>query len=999
MTESLTIPQNPQLRESQDFYALRKAGLEYLESIATKWWTDFNTHDSGITILEVLSYAITDLGYRTDFQMSDILAEETEGEHSNQFHTAKNILTNRAFSELDYRKLLIDILGIDNAWLACTERGEIKMWADCEESQLITTQLPDLEEVKVRGLYNVLLELGTDREVGDLNSALLTHTISRGDLAGLTVEVLLPKWKKSDADLLAFAGAESINSISVADAELKKNYWQADFTINFKTESGNSSIELKNIKSTFISNKNGIEISIEKLEKEWVKNVLGSIFFKYHKKLKRVGELIAETRAKLMANRNLCEDFLDIQTVPIEDVAICADLDLENDANLEEVQAQVCHELQWYLSPPIHAYTLKELLDLGLSPDEIFNGPMLEHGFILDEELHNSKLGACIYASDIVNILMDISGVKAVKNLMMTQYDELGNRKVVNRKWTLQISQGHKPRLAIRKSKFLLFKSDIPFLADTEETLQRLEMLNGLTEPMALLEHENDLPIPDGKLRNLEEHYTVQDEFPLTYGIGKKGLPLNQNLNREQQNLRKAQAKQLKGYLLFFDQLLANYLSQLKNTKNLYGWDEETKLTYFSQYLKNINGIDGDFEGEYYQNLDADSLQKLFENETLFLERRNRFLNHLIGRFAEQFSEYSALVHSMKKLDDETDADVKREMIADKTRFLCDYPQLSSERGKGLDYSDENEIWHTANVSGFEKRVGRLLGFNDFHRRKLECAPIEDLFEKYKDIEDQWRFRVRTHYNRVLFRSEGYLADASIENGISSVMENGIEEEQYRRETAVDGTFYFNLIAKNNKIIGTSMFHETAAARDKNIVELQYMLGRKCEDEGMHLVEHVLLRPKFQDDRLMEVCLEENCKTCGEEDPYSFRASVVLPYWPERFRTMEFRRFAERVMRLEIPAHIAIKICWVDENQMEEFETAWRAWLEENAKENPDETALKAKLAALTEVLQNLKNIHPQAHLHDCVDSENENPVMLGNTVLGQFDPIESPLNPPKGDL
>ena len=121
MSESLTISQNPQLRESQDFYFLRSEGLNYLESIATKLWTDFNTHDPGITILEVLCYAITDLGYRTGFDMADIVAKDpaaAEDEHQFQFHTAREILTNRAWTELDYRKLLIDILGVDNAWLS-----------------------------------------------------------------------------------------------------------------------------------------------------------------------------------------------------------------------------------------------------------------------------------------------------------------------------------------------------------------------------------------------------------------------------------------------------------------------------------------------------------------------------------------------------------------------------------------------------------------------------------------------------------------------------------------------------------------------------------------------------------------------------------------------------------------------------------------------------------------------------------------------------------------
>ena len=43
-----------------DFVRLRELGIQRLEQLATGQWTDFNTHDPGITILEALCYAITD---------------------------------------------------------------------------------------------------------------------------------------------------------------------------------------------------------------------------------------------------------------------------------------------------------------------------------------------------------------------------------------------------------------------------------------------------------------------------------------------------------------------------------------------------------------------------------------------------------------------------------------------------------------------------------------------------------------------------------------------------------------------------------------------------------------------------------------------------------------------------------------------------------------------------------------------------------------------------
>ena len=53
--------------------------------------------------------------------------------------------------------------------------------------------------------------------------------------------------------------------------------------------------------------------------------------------------------------------------------------------------------------------------------------------------------------------------------------------------------------------------------------------------------------MPKGQFRaDLGEYFSIQNEFPLVYGIGEGGLPPSTSKKR------KAQALQLKGYLLFF---------------------------------------------------------------------------------------------------------------------------------------------------------------------------------------------------------------------------------------------------------------------------------------------------------------------------------------------------------------------------------------------------------------------------------------------------------------
>ncbi|MEP7111484.1 MAG: hypothetical protein ABI760_26050, partial [Ferruginibacter sp.] len=126
MQKSITIQKKPTLPESSNYELLRQKGLEYIQQLGSKLWTDYNLHDPGITIMEALCYAITDLGYRTSLDIKDLLAlpsleePDTEGlfpaDYRQAFFTARYILTVNPWTTDDFRKLLINIDGIKNGW-------------------------------------------------------------------------------------------------------------------------------------------------------------------------------------------------------------------------------------------------------------------------------------------------------------------------------------------------------------------------------------------------------------------------------------------------------------------------------------------------------------------------------------------------------------------------------------------------------------------------------------------------------------------------------------------------------------------------------------------------------------------------------------------------------------------------------------------------------------------------------------------------------------------
>ena len=78
MLSTLTIPKQSTSEPAHDHRQLYAIGLKHVQRLARRIWTDYNVHDPGVTILELLSYALTDLGYRASFPVKDLLAYEMD---------------------------------------------------------------------------------------------------------------------------------------------------------------------------------------------------------------------------------------------------------------------------------------------------------------------------------------------------------------------------------------------------------------------------------------------------------------------------------------------------------------------------------------------------------------------------------------------------------------------------------------------------------------------------------------------------------------------------------------------------------------------------------------------------------------------------------------------------------------------------------------------------------------------------------------------------------
>lgn len=168
MAESPTISNAPLEHPGMDYALLREEGIKCIEKLAGSCWTDYNAHDPGVTILEALCYAITDLSYRLSFEVEDLLAYPAGESHPPLFLTARESLTVNPLTINDYRKLLIDIEGIANAWLEPIDAPQPDLYYDANNAKLTFSSLDLAEPVRLRGLYRVLLEQEPGYQKGDL---------------------------------------------------------------------------------------------------------------------------------------------------------------------------------------------------------------------------------------------------------------------------------------------------------------------------------------------------------------------------------------------------------------------------------------------------------------------------------------------------------------------------------------------------------------------------------------------------------------------------------------------------------------------------------------------------------------------------------------------------------------------------------------------------------------------------------------------------------------
>jgi len=809
MSDALSIKRRKAADSDISFESLRSEAVKLLQQVSGKVWTDYNLHDPGITILEQLIFAVTDLVYRTEFSPEDYLTDE-QGviDFDRQaLYSPVEAFPCRPATILDYRKVLLDgVSELDNVWLTSVDA--------------------ERDEGGYQGLYRITVKLA--------------HGLDEQSRAAV---------------------------------------------------------------------------------------------------LKKIRDIYNSTR-------NLCEDVAEVSVVDDLDYVLCAEIEVSSARRPVDILAEIYFDCARRLAGSVSITDYSKLVSQVDSLDQLFSGPLTSHGLFLDSDLGDNQREFLV--STLFCVVNSINGVDHIRQLYLEKdnqrfYDAVSSDGV-NQAFCLLLPE------TTDEIKVILSINGRRLTVSIDELRARYEEIafkyHSSRSTPQMLSFVYDLP--QGISRTLGQYTTIQHQFPDTYGISHFGLPESAPVGQ------KAKARQLKSYLVIFEQMLTNYLANLDHVDALFSVDKGSRNTYALNLLdqRQIAELDAIYPKDPF-----DVLKTIINKYDDYHGRKSRLLDYLLALYGESFKQNSLKHFNYYYSIDE----VEDIIVNNKIDYLQSVIQLGRDRAAAPDYSAQS--WEKRAQSGLQLRAGMLLGFEQRAARALTMAIFKQgirltrhsVYEELKAGSHEFRFidmedmgePGRDRFENVPARPlpAGVSLDAlrqqigdaiPLKNNMLSdmLLRGGIYLDRYRVGSLTsDQDYQLIFITSDNQYwyLGTYADKEAAIQAANALRHFLIMLNR--ESEGLHIIEHILLRPA-QDSA------NSSPNPLQHEDFFSLRFSVVFPAWTARCHDKRFRMLAEETVRLNAPAHLYPEFYWLEFHKMYEFELLYEKWLEVKSEEDSDHAEL-----------------------------------------------------------
>jgi hypothetical protein len=821
MTEGRFIERHRTGERADSFADLRHDGIKLAQQFSGELWTDFNLHDPGVTILEQLAYAITDLIYRADLPTADLLSGEAGIDYTRQaLYAPELIFPCRPTTLLDYRKAILNAVSeLDNCWL-------------------IPVRQTDIEEGHGRGLYKILLKL--DQRMPEAQRATIVEKVGR-----------------------------------------------------------------------------------------W-----------YHR------------------HRNLCEDLADISFVKELDYELCAQVEVGSARRPMEILADIYFNCARHIAGSVVLHDYAQARVEGQSLEQIFTGPFTGNGLLEDDELAGDREEFLV--SDLYAAINAVEGVDHVSTLHLEREGQAYYDSVAcdSAEVALNLRMPHNAR----EIKVVLTANGRIMSVSLEELRVRIDELHFRYYSSRSTPQELSLlySLPEGHARQFTDYYSIQNQFPTSYGIGVYGVPESESPDI------KARAKQLKAYLLIYEQIMANYLANLNSIPRLFSVDKESRDTYSFMPLNNqqIPGLDA-----LYPENPGETLKSTVSDFDNYHERKSRLLDYLLALYGESFSQHSLRHFNYYYQPHE----VAEKIIDNKIDYLKAVVELGRDRAAAGDCRGAS--WNERAMSGLQRRVAMLLGFKQQSSGSLVMGLLQDGLKlarheayehlkagthelKFIDMEGREAFDEGSISTVPLWEAAKDLPRSELREQIGDsiplknnllsdlLLRQGITIERFslfRMKSRQDFQLCFRSGGNQYWYLGSYTDRESGIRAANALRHL--LIHLNSETEGLHLLEHILLRP-------LGCASHEGLDLPPGEDFYTLRISVIFPAWSARCHDPQFRLLAEETVRLNTPSHIYAEIYWLEFDEMYEFEELYEEWLSLKSKLPADAAALNSLSCSLIRILR-----------------------------------------------
>ncbi|WOA53052.1 hypothetical protein [Dickeya solani] len=487
--------------------------------------------------------------------------------------------------------------------------------------------------------------------------------------------------------------------------------------------------------------------------------------------------------------------------------------------------------------------------------------------------------------------------------------------------------------------------------------LVRRKAQNGTLREQIRRQTATLIPPPHGSWRALADYRSIQSLFPGVYRLDAPRVPVA--LNRQEQ----LQIQQLRGYLLLFEQLMANFCANLANLRELFSPATDTGRSYAFGLLD-----DDQFRGVdlLYPDDAAVRFHHLLADVDHYPDRKGRLLDYLLALYGETLD-----TRLWRQPGD--DSVQGRQQLEYQRRFIQAIDRLTRDRGAG--FNTHQPMTERENRGGFVDRVALLLGMDDADAWPYSQTLARQGWQLLADDAFLHSTAGQSHLQWLDPLSLDSLLDVPLNDAPSdgidvatahevlalrlrplpvALLQRGVMLDHYRiLPPGADGLYQalFRLPPASGAQNGLWL-HLGASRQPAQLVRVINQLRRELirlnhRCEGVYVVEHLLLRPAPGGD---------DARPDG--DPFPGQLSVILPGYTARGSDPVFRAQADALIARQCPAHLLPRCHWLDIHVMGEFETAWLAWLDAR-RESAGQPSCDEAAARLTAFLQSLHTHSP----------------------------------------